>query len=389
LYFVQILSAERAWSTAAAKKDALGKTGKQQLRHSELSRNRKAVKWARALETLCLSVPTCDPHTALEASAYANCMEGQFLLEREQWSQAVSALSKARALYDELCRAGNPEERDLFTERIAMAVLPSLRFCNYNLSGGEQGSGLDQNESDMALQLSSDPALFAKLQHLRSKRRADSDLEDKDAVEGGGDTGGLAAGRLKWCGRRVQVPGQSLKPCLLEVETAFDTLRAQQPGHPGRGAALENCLGSLDGAMDRVIEERSALDKGSSSAAGSLSASDAKASLQHLQSYLHFRKLSCFSLRSLELVAAASSVAADEEGGSKWTHAQELAHLYKQLGVTAGDMATLVEATAAMVRRDGGGGGRHLSPVALRADSLSRVPPRCPGRLLRSRAHCE
>ena len=348
---VYVTVAERAWSTAAAKKDALAKTGKRQLRQSELSRHSKAVKWARALESLCLSVPTCDPHTALEASAYASCMEGQLLLEREQWAPAVAALSKARAVYEELCHAGDSQQRDLFSERIATAVLPSLRFCKYNLSGGEQTG--EDDDGDVALELANDPDLFAKLQHLRSKRRANSDLEEADSNVEDGSTGGLAMGRLKWCGRRVQVPSQALRPCLLEVETAFETLHSEQLGQPKTGVALESCLTALDDAAENVSEARAALLKGSSSAAGALSVSDAKVSLQHLQNYLQFRKLSCFSLRSLELVADASSVEA--EGGSKWTHAQELSHLYKQLGLTCGEMITLVEATVAAVREEGGG----------------------------------
>ena len=120
------------------------------------------MKWARALEALCLAVPLCDPHTALEATAYASCLEGQLLQEKEQWAGAVAEFSKSRSIYEELCRSAGSgssssgsggqdlESRDLFSERLTTAVLPALRFCKYNLSGVQEEEGLQDDDHEGA-----------------------------------------------------------------------------------------------------------------------------------------------------------------------------------------------------------------------------------------------
>ena len=365
---------------AIAKKDALAKTGKQKLRHSELNRHSKAVTWARTLEFLCLNVPNCDPHTALESSAYANCMEGQYLLEKEQWDDAVLHLSKAKGIYDELCRVGTLDQRDLFTERLNLAVLPSLRFCRYNLSGGRgEQAGDDHDNSDMTASLANDPDLMAKLQHIRSRRRADSDVitpsGNEPVVDGsGGEAAGLASGRVRWCGQRIAVSGEELKPCLLEVETAVEML---QSSVPNSSQALENCLAALDAAQVRVADVRSSLTRGAaqqkSETSGMMSAMAAKESLQHLQQYLEFRKLTCVSLRNMNLVKECKLAMKNSSGDSKWAHAQELAHLYQQLMQSSGEMLTTVEAATSSARSLGGeegDGAEDILTLRLRSEQM-------------------
>lgn len=352
------LTAERAWSTAAAKKDALAQSGKTKLRHSELSRLNKAVKWARALEFLCLSVPEASscPATALEASAYSSCMAGQQLLEREQWAGAVAEFSRARGIYEELSRAGGLEQKELFQERLTSAVLPSLRFCKYNLAGGQHQE--EGEAEDM------DPALLAKLQALRA--RSGVDTEDEAAAPGEEKKG--RAG-VVWCGLRVDAP-EELQGCLLEVEVALSALATA--GSEVSPPALEACLSSLDAALHRLSDTR---------AKGNTASTSSQASLQHLHSYLQFRQMACFSLRNLQLATQSSGLGGSGSGSSsQWARAQEKARLFQQLGQTAAEMSTLVEAAAAASRaqgQEGEGEGEEEDVLSLRLRSEQSVYRAC------------
>ena len=320
------------------------------------------MKWARALESLCHSVPACDPVTALEATAYACCLEGHLLLEREDWHGAVVTLNKARGIYDELCKAGDLDQRDVYSDKISSSVLPALRFCKYNLADERHVD--DEGDDDVIMSLVNDPDLFAKLQHLRSKRRTDSDLgvQSTDELQDGDNLGplsGLATGSIKWCGRRVTLPTDELKTCLLEVEMAFETLHSVSSS--AKSAYLESCLTALDEALCRVGDVASALSKGGSKSFHSVSASDATSSVQHLQSFLRYHKLSCFSLRNLELIESCASVDESVDGELvMWSRAQEHAHLYKQLCLTANEMMTLVESVTATIRTQDDNGPSSL-----------------------------
>ncbi len=54
----------------------------------------KAVKYSKHLEHL--SNERADQRTTLEATAYAIGMDGNYLLEKEKWSEALAQFLKAR-----------------------------------------------------------------------------------------------------------------------------------------------------------------------------------------------------------------------------------------------------------------------------------------------------
>lgn len=338
---VPLLATERAWSTAAAKKDAFANVGKQKLRRTELKRHSKAAKWAQALETLCVAVG--DSRTVLEATAYSNWILGQDLLEHDMWSEALSSLMRAKSIYVELSSIGTMEQRDLFSSR-AVHVDPSIRFCRYNLYGAagmmddQSGTGSQSTDEDSLLSLfASDPDLLDKLEGMRAKRAVErSRSADGDDMYG-------AFGNLLWCGSRVTVPpkiegvvGGDTTPihtACTKAKSAFDMFKRKLTEG---GSAINSvdasqttthCLSALDDARATVMKHLSSLPAG-----GGAEVSDLRSRLTHLQNYLHFTKLDCQCQWSLQLVA----------GMSDSSLCAEKARVYEQLGVTASEMATII-----------------------------------------------
>ena len=62
-------------------------------------------------------------------------MTGNFLLEKEIWSESVDAFVKSRTIYEKMSKLGDPEEQELYKERV-IEIDTSLRYCNFNLHNG-------------------------------------------------------------------------------------------------------------------------------------------------------------------------------------------------------------------------------------------------------------
>lgn len=151
---VPLVSAERAWSYGVQLKadNAAASATKPRWRHHSVNRFSKAVKWAKMLESLCKV--HADQRTQLEAEAYAAFLEGVFLVEKEQWSEAMVKIVRCRKVCEYLSLATGPEESACLKAR-AQELAPLLRECKYNLGmpydaedpegdvagGGEKSSG--------------------------------------------------------------------------------------------------------------------------------------------------------------------------------------------------------------------------------------------------------
>ena len=62
-------------------------------------------------------------------------MEANLLLEKEQWEQVIELLVKARTIYERMAKLGDPEEQELYKERVN-EIDTSLRYCHFNQNGG-------------------------------------------------------------------------------------------------------------------------------------------------------------------------------------------------------------------------------------------------------------
>lgn len=129
---IPLFSAERAWSYAMA----LKQESDNRTRFHMIRRFQKAVSYARSLESLCNEEPTvCDLITKLESQAYAAFVEGMYLFEREQWSEASDKLKMSQAIYTRLMESV-PDSADLvelYLQRVN-ELKPTLRYCAFNLN---------------------------------------------------------------------------------------------------------------------------------------------------------------------------------------------------------------------------------------------------------------
>jgi hypothetical protein len=336
---VPLLAAERAWSTAAVKKDAFANVGKQKLRRTELKRHSKAAKWAQALETLCVAVG--DSRTVLEATAYSNWIIGQDLLEHEIWAEALSSLMRAKSIYVELSSIGTLEQRDLFSSRAAH-VDPSIRFCRYNLYGAagmmDDQSGPQSTDEDSLLSLfASDPDLLDKLEGMRAKRA----VERSRSAEGDDMYG--AFGNLVWCGSRVTVPAKidgvtggdttPIHTACTKAKSALDMFKRKLT-ETGIAADSEDASQTTTHCFTAIDDARALVGKhlGILPATGGAEVNDLRSRLTHLQNYLHYTKLDCQCRRGLQLGASMDDASL----------CAEKARVYEQLSETVTQMTTII-----------------------------------------------
>eukprot|EP00775_Hariotina_reticulata_P003191 gene3191-3469_t len=130
-----LMSAERCWSQAMQlKKESEGEgqsTTAPRKRHHALRRLRKAAVWAAELARFAAAC--CDTRSALEAEAYSSWMAGNVLMEREaDWEKVLATYSRARKLFTELSRVGDPESQALCGAMVE-ELEPSLRYCQYQI----------------------------------------------------------------------------------------------------------------------------------------------------------------------------------------------------------------------------------------------------------------
>ncbi|WIA32643.1 hypothetical protein OEZ86_003445 [Tetradesmus obliquus] len=136
---ILLVCAERAWAHAMLLKQESQQDGAAaaKKRHTALRRLRKASFWAGELSRIAGTV--CDTRSAVEADAYAAWMSGNVLMETESdWQRALACYTRAKKLFTELARVGDPESQAL-CGAMAEELAPALRYCNYQISrtGGE------------------------------------------------------------------------------------------------------------------------------------------------------------------------------------------------------------------------------------------------------------
>jgi hypothetical protein len=350
LLLVTLLLTERAWSTAAEKKDAFSKVSKMKIRHSELRKHAKAVIWANKLEELCLA--RGDPQTALEATAYASWMRGQNHLEREEWNVAVEMLTNAKSIYAELCKVGALDQQDLFSDRLS-ALEPSLRFCRYNLYGpGSENINDDTFEADADI--------MAKLNHIRAKQLSATDASDP--------SGSSSAGRIFWGDRYITPPTDELLAMCIQLKPLVDTLNSTSTTSSKHVSDSNNVLKQKEAMYEKILALIDTINSIATKetdklvAGGGGKLGDVKASLSNLKNYLQYTRLACISHRlrymidqyeksyvfdaHVKSVMTQSTKPVDitvKKGGNKnkIISPQDLTHLYEKLLNTTKEMITI------------------------------------------------
>lgn len=190
-----LMSAERSWSLAMELKE---QQDNPRARFHMLRRLKKAVKSCNELVALCAE--TADDKTKLEAEAYASWMAGNLRLEEEDWAQALDSFTRARTIYDNLSKVGDADTQETFKVRV-QEIDPTIRFCNYNLSQGEDLSGIRGTAA--AQGASSDVLLQAKLDKVLT------DLRKKQ---------GEAMREVSWNGKTVPIKNDKLRELVLSAQ---------------------------------------------------------------------------------------------------------------------------------------------------------------------------
>mmetsp|Transcript_20440 Transcript_20440/g.20558 ORF Transcript_20440/g.20558 Transcript_20440/m.20558 type:complete len:648 (-) Transcript_20440:69-2012(-) len=321
---IPLLTAERAWSHASELKDAFTKVGKNKIRNSEVEKFSKAAKWASHLDSLCSEVG--DVQTALEASAYSSWMGGQSFLEKEMWSEAVAAFSKAKSIYEELSKLGSLDQQDLFTKRVT-DMEPSLRFCRYNVSG----SGNVQSGDITAF--SANPELQEKLEEMRLKQ-PEGATQDESRKLG-----------FTWAARPVLISSEKLQIACTKIKHTLDAMTAKSlsitPSNltelPADGLGKQRnqeymrVTAAIDDAREIVSDELSKLALGGEGRLG-----EAKSELTHIKCFLQCKKQEMLLRRTEELITIIEGSRVSSE-----KRVFDLAHLYDQQLKTVREMLSV------------------------------------------------
>jgi len=135
-----LVNAERSWSFGIQLKsdNATASQHNPRFRLHSIRRLSKAVKWAHKLEEACKV--HADARTQLEAEAYFAFMDGTLLLEKEQWSDALTKIQRCKKLCEHLGLAAGQADGSLFKTKV-QDLAPAIRECKYNLG---QGYGDDE-----------------------------------------------------------------------------------------------------------------------------------------------------------------------------------------------------------------------------------------------------
>ena len=115
-------------------------------------------------------------------------MTGNLLLEQEQWTDVIEDLVKARTIYEKMGNLGDPEEQELYRERVN-EIDTSLRYCHFNQNGGTIDDIKTLVELTHSQQGASYDLLNAKLESvLQETRKKQSSME-----------------KISWKGRTVAI----------------------------------------------------------------------------------------------------------------------------------------------------------------------------------------
>lgn len=212
---VPLVNAERAWSYGVQLKadNATASTMNPQWRHHAIARFAKAVKWGHMLETVCKR--HADQRTQLEAEAYSNLLEGTWLLEKEEWTEALTKLKKCRRVCEHLGLASEQAESVLYKQRVA-ELAPMIRECRYNLGMGYDEEDTDSNE-------------------IRPSTKKSKDLSE-----------------LSYRGHGLAIPSDKIKSKLMKCLQMVSAIKVG--GDEGSGEVMEK-YGELTGEFSDVLKD--------------------------------------------------------------------------------------------------------------------------------------
>jgi signal recognition particle subunit SRP68 len=194
---IVLFQAERAWAASMHLKQSNNDKDDSRVKLHSIGRLSKAVQWSETLERLSKEV--ADDRTQLEAQAYNAWLNGNLLLEREQWQEALAKFGKAKTIYTSLGDIiTTAARRELYRQRVD-EIEPAIRFCRHSL-GGE--------DSDIITEL--DSTVNPALDMIKSK--LESVLEEARTKQA------QSMEHVEWSGRRVPVDNDKIRLAIINSE---------------------------------------------------------------------------------------------------------------------------------------------------------------------------
>jgi signal recognition particle subunit SRP68 len=235
---ILLFESERAWAYAMEVKESSLSSkvhggGRKQM---FLSRLKKAAKHAEDLEALAGVPDVATDRTALEIVAYRGNMKGILAMERGDWVTAHREFKLSHALLVNLVRApgATREEIEVLGDR-ARDLEPSIRYCKYNMQGGE-GKETDNQEELLGTDC------YKKLQKL---------LECKPEGDVVGDSKGDGEDSVVFRGSKISLSPPSVRLVFLRVK---DTLKEFQEKGKVEGEEGERYYVKALTAVDDLLE---------------------------------------------------------------------------------------------------------------------------------------
>ncbi|KAK7468555.1 signal recognition particle subunit srp68 [Stygiomarasmius scandens] len=273
------------------------------LRHHATGRFRRSIHWAAQLLSHCQSLYASSRLSAgnlLEATIYVLILNGRFLRYRDGFEDALTQLSVARNLLDELANLA-PTSRDqalatLFSDEIG----PEIRYCAHEL-GHQKAYDVDGIVAEIAVKNRNEfvencSAILAKY---------------REEVAGGPEGTTRTLEPLMWEGERVPVRNPELVDVLLKVQQAEKKLNASSEAKSGKGskkgvAAYDAILAALNDAEEVARKLSEAQSAGSASNNNTPGGSR---DIHFVHTYIVYQLLSRRIQRDLLLVSALLSQA--------------------------------------------------------------------------------
>ncbi|KAL0945549.1 hypothetical protein HGRIS_014710 [Hohenbuehelia grisea] len=306
-----LLEAERAWSYsqelfAAANKPSREQEEKiQALKRNAKGRFRRAVHWATQLLSHCQNLHSSNRLSAenlLQANIYILILNGRWLRHRYVFEDALSQLSVAKGLLDELASTAPTSREQALAVLFSDEISPEIRYCAHEL-GRSKAYDVEGIVAELSPKHRNE--LVEGCDSLVAKVRQSS-------THAGKGPGSQKLKEIAWDGEPVPVRNPELVDVLLKVQDAEGKIasqdassteaspRTKSPGSKKGVAAYDAILAALSDAEEVARKLSEAQQTTGSSAGAQAGARD----IHFVYAYIVYQLLSRRIQRDLLLMSA-------------------------------------------------------------------------------------
>ena len=230
---IPLMSTERAWAYAMQLKFEMNTEPRK--KYHMINRLRKAKVYAEQLEKLCTGSSLVDARSKLEAQAYSLWIAGSLAFELNNWSDAMTSLNSAKAIYEKLAITLSEDEASIYRVRID-EIAPSLRYCAYNI--GDESARQD-------------------LLNMRGHQGL-TDLEE--LINQTREQQAATLQEVEWRGRKMAVKQEKVRVFLLREQEFVETeLNGENLTQEDKISAFESllmdCKDAIQVLRDDLIED--------------------------------------------------------------------------------------------------------------------------------------